>query len=67
MRVIFADQRGVSRPQGSSPDIGAFELATMGGDDEDDEATGGSSGCSAGAFSPALGLLLVPLLLLIRK
>lgn len=54
------DQRGVSRPQGSGYDIGAFELAVSSG--------GGGGGCGVrGAPFPGMLLLAFPLVLLFRK
>ena len=54
------DQRGVSRPQGSGYDIGAFELAVSSG--------GGGGGCGIwGAPFPGVLLLILPLALLLRK
>jgi len=54
------DQRGVSRPQGSGYDIGAFELAVSSG--------GGGGGCGIwGAPFPGVLLLALPLVLLFRK
>ncbi len=54
------DQRGVSRPQGSGYDIGAFELAVSSG--------GGGGGCGVrGAPFPGMLLLVLPLVLLFRK
>ena len=55
------DQRGVSRPQGSGFDIGAFELAVSSGG-------GGGGGCGVlSAPFPGMLLLVLPLVLLIRK
>jgi len=54
------DQRGVSRPQGSGYDIGAFELEVSSG--------GGGGGCGIwGAPFPGVLLLALPLVLLFRK
>jgi len=55
------DQRGISRPQGSGYDIGAyeFEVASPGG---------GGGGCGIlGTPFPGVLLLILPMLLLIRK
>ncbi len=55
------DQRGVSRPQGSGYDIGAFELAV---------SSGGSGGGGCGVLSapfPGVLLLVLPLVLLFNK
>ena len=55
------DQRGISRPQGSGYDIGAFEVEVGGGG-------GSGGGCSAGGGSLfALLLMLAPLTLLRRR
>jgi len=55
------DQRGVSRPQGSGYDIGAFELAVSSGG-------GGGGGCGVlSAPFPGVLLLVLPLVLLFRK
>ena len=55
------DQRGVSRPQESGYDIGAYEYAPP-------SSGGGGGGCGIGPVSPAGVLLLViPLLLAVRK
>jgi predicted outer membrane repeat protein len=55
------DQRGISRPQGSGYDIGAFEVEVGGGG-------GSGGGCSAGGGSLfALLLMLAPLALLRRR
>ena len=54
------DQRGVSRPQESGYDIGAYEYAPP--------SSGGGGGCGIGPVPPAGVLLLViPLLLAVRK
>jgi hypothetical protein len=54
------DQRGVSRPQGSGFDIGAFELAVSSG--------GGGGGCGIwGTPFPGVLLLVLPLVVLFRK
>jgi predicted outer membrane repeat protein len=53
------DQRGVSRPQGSGYDIGAFELAV---------SSGGGGGCGVlSAPFPGVLLLVLPLVLLFSK
>jgi len=55
------DQRGVSRPQGSGYDIGAFELAVSSGG-------GGGGGCGVlSAPFPGVLLLVLPLVLLFSK
>ena len=55
------DQRGVSRPQGSGYDMGAFELEVSSGG-------GGGGGCGIwGAPFPGVLLLILPMLLIIRK
>ena len=55
------DQRGISRPQGSGYDIGAFELAVSSGG-------GGGGGCGVlSAPFPGVLLLVLPLVLLFRK
>lgn len=55
------DQRGVSRPQESGYDIGAYEYAPP-------SSGGGGGGCGIGPVPPAGVLLLViPLLLAVRK
>ncbi len=59
------DQRGVTRPQGSGYDIGAFEMETAG--DDDDPATSSGGGCNI-SFLPLTGLLLmIPLMFLSGK
>lgn len=76
----LSDQRGVSRPQGSGIDMGAFELEQAGDDDDDDNtddendndndeesANSDSGGCHI-ATMPMLGLLLmVPVMFLTKK
>ena len=55
------DQRGISRPQGSGYDIGAFEFEVT-------SPGGGGGGCGIwGASFPGILLLILPMLLLIRK
>lgn len=55
------DQRGLSRPQGSGYDIGAFEFEVA-------SPGGGGGGCGIwGTSFPAILLLILPMLLLIRK
>ena len=54
------DQRGVSRPQESGYDIGAYEYAPP--------SSGGGGGCGIGPVPPAgVFLLVIPLLLAVRK
>jgi predicted outer membrane repeat protein len=66
--AVIEDQRGVSRPQGSGYDIGAFELEAAAGDDDDDcPVSGGSGGCSTGTPIPFLALSLLPLAWLAKK
>jgi len=55
------DQRGISRPQGSGYDIGAFEFEVA-------SPGGGGGGCGIwGTPFPGILLLILPMLLLIRK
>ena len=67
--AVGADQRGVSRPQGSAYDVGTYEkeVPKSGGDDTDKSTDKGDSGCSLGCAGPAGLLLLVPLAMLILK
>lgn len=54
------DQRGISRPQGSEYDIGAYEYVPP--------SSGGGGGCDIrGAPFPGILLLILPMLFLIRK
>ena len=58
------DQRGITRPQGSGIDMGAFELEQA---DDDDSATSSGGGCNI-SFLPVTGLLLMmPLIFLTGK